>query len=164
MPDSLRGEKTFGADHYRPQQKFPHLSNIYENLYYCCNACNSRKGAYWPTPDRTSIEFIPNPCDHEMFRHLRYKQALVESRSRAGEFTAELLGLNDVAEVKFRENILHLIDVAETSLLQLFKAKDSIRIKRDAGTRSIDTADQDLAKIEVAIEKSRSALKMLTGT
>ncbi|MBC7528150.1 MAG: HNH endonuclease [Chthonomonadaceae bacterium] len=44
-------EEVFEIDHFRPQDKFPHLISIYENLCWSCRACNGRKSKshHWPT-------------------------------------------------------------------------------------------------------------------
>lgn len=104
-PDSIQGAAFFGVDHYRPKHRFPELQVEYLNLYYCCNACNSRKGKYWPAPEVEATEFIPNPCDYEMFSHLRFRDSVVEARSRSGEIAVELLDLNDEVTVTWRNAV-----------------------------------------------------------
>jgi hypothetical protein len=109
LPDTMGHE--FGVDHYRPASSFPESICNYGNLYYACNACNRRKGAYWPTRNQHRAgSFVPNPCDQVMFEHLRYVRAQVQPHSPTGRFAIDLLDLNDDESVAFREL---LIDTAE---------------------------------------------------
>lgn len=95
---------SFGVDHYRPKDRFRGLTNTYSNLFYCCNRCNSFKGAYWPpSVELEGVDFIPNPCDHEMFSHMRYVDGVVEPKSKAGERAVKILDLNDDRAVSFRK-------------------------------------------------------------
>lgn len=106
MPDVLKGYESFGVDHYRPKRHFPLLSTVYSNLFYCCNACNSRKGEYWPTKaERRLGVFIPNPCDHVMFDHMRFKGIKVVEHSLAGRRAIERLELNDEETMSYREYV-----------------------------------------------------------
>jgi len=100
-PDTLNNYNNFGVDHYRPKSKFPELKNAYTNLFYCCNKCNNLKGDYWPKTGRENL-FIPNACDHIMFEHLQFKEDLVYPKTDAGNFTVEMLCLNDDEVKKFR--------------------------------------------------------------
>ncbi len=101
----------FGVEHYKPKKVFPELEWEYDNLFYACNCCNSRKGESWPTEKqlRGNI-FVPNPCKHIMFEHLKFNGAKVEIRSKAGTYTDELLDLNDDVSVRFRETINYFIE------------------------------------------------------
>ena len=116
MPDGPKTAAAFGIDHYRPKSRpeFATLATLYDNLFYACNCCNSRKGKHWPTEDQWNRgEFIPNPCDHIMFQHLRYNGANVETRSSAGKHAEKILMLNDEDSVKYREFVLDAIHMAE---------------------------------------------------
>ena len=108
-PDSVAGAEGFGADHYRPVSRFPELRTEYANLFYCCNPCNSRKGSYWPTGGNEKTHFVPNPCEHEMYRHLRFNGPEVAAKSQAGQVALELLALNDPLTVVWRERALQAI-------------------------------------------------------
>ena len=109
MPDFLKVD-SFGVDHYKPKEIFPELEWNYRNLFYACNTCNSRKGSYWPTSDllKTNI-FLPNPCDHVMYEHLRYEGVIVNARSKAGELADKLLDFNDKISLSYRESINYII-------------------------------------------------------
>lgn len=113
LPDGLKGMDAFGVDHYMPKEEFPHLTAEYENLFYACNACNARKGSFWLTiNERKEGYFIPNPCDHVMYDHLRYRQVKVVPHSTAGECAVEVIQLNDVRSIEYRELVVRLIGCA----------------------------------------------------
>jgi hypothetical protein len=64
-------------------------------------------------------EFIPNPCDHVMFEHLRYRSTRVEARSSAGNRAEKTLMFNDDESVQYRELVLGLIELAEQKRIRL---------------------------------------------
>jgi hypothetical protein len=161
MPDSMKGAESFGADHYRPKTLFPKLEVVYSNLFYCCNPCNSRKRDYWPTEENINRKFIPNPCEHEMFRHLRFNLAEVEGRSLAGNFTSELLDLNDPEVVKYRETILHMIELALSKKRDFQKERDAVIYKVERGSLEKVDAEKKLNVIDSALEKLSGTLARL---
>ena len=141
--DRIKGPETFGVDHYRPQNHFPLLSAEYLNLYYACNLCNSRKSDFWPSSQLLKLgRFIPNPCDHVMFEHLRYKHGTVTSTSNAGEWTIEHLDLNDPEAVHWRETVIGVVDLL---LAQIQKA-----------TSIVADADKRLAAASTPAEKANA--------
>lgn len=148
----------FGVEHYKPKEEFPELEWEYDNLFYACNCCNSRKGDSWPTETqlRNNI-FVPNPCEHTMFEHLKFDGATVEVRSEAGIYTAELLELNDDVSVRFREIIIcviketinnlrltkNTISKLEKKLLDKLLKNEEIEIKAD-----ITNLNNQISKLE----------------
>lgn len=64
-------------------------------------------------------EFIPNPCDHVMFDHLRFQLSRVTTRSSAGERAEKTLMFNDEESVKFREFVLGMIELTEQKKIRL---------------------------------------------
>jgi hypothetical protein len=122
-PDTLNNYNNFGVDHYRPKTIFPELINEYSNLFYCCNKCNSLKGHYWPKTGREHL-FIPNPCDHTMTEHLKFKDDLVYPKTDAGSFTVETLCLNDDKVVSFRQFLI----VSKKALIsQLYDLESTLK-------------------------------------
>jgi 5-methylcytosine-specific restriction endonuclease McrA len=163
MPDSMRGSNSFGVDHYRPKSKFPALRTVYANLFYCCNACNSRKGNFWPKEELEAERFIPNPCDYQMANHVRFKRAQVHARSSAGEFMLEFLDLNDIEFVSFRETTLTAIDACESKLSDL--AKLEIKINSALKKKQISEKDcaVDLEAVRLKRDQLKVALENLSG-
>jgi 5-methylcytosine-specific restriction endonuclease McrA len=161
MPDSIIGTQQFGADHYRPKLQFPHLAAVYANLFYCCNACNSRKGDAW---DSTGVQFVPNPVDHLMFKHLRYKHAVVVDHSDAGKYTIELLDLNDDETVSYRENILHTISVLEEALDELKQLRKKAENARKASKINDAQFDAAMLKLQPKFDATQKALARWYGT
>ncbi len=164
MPDSMKDPEMYGVDHYRPKHRFEQLVTSYPNLFYCCNPCNSRKGDYWPPWGRGKTHFIPNPCDHEMFRHLRFKGSSVQSRSDAGKVAEELLDLNDPEVVRYRELILDVLDTYGKMRVELDSVRTELSRQRDTGAVSALDADTAIASIDMDLAKVDAVLGQLAGT
>jgi hypothetical protein len=141
-PDAIKGIASFGADHYRPKRHFPSLENEYLNLYYCCNSCNSRKGSYWPKPEVEATAFVPNPCEHEMFAHLRYNGAVVEAKSDAGKFSVYLLDLNGEVVVGWRAGVLSAVAALRAQGARILSVRRSVDRRSKAGTLTQAEADE----------------------
>jgi hypothetical protein len=163
MPDSMKDYEHFGVDHYRPKSRFDNLLTTYSNLFYCCNPCNRRKGEYWPPRGQGTTHYIPNPCDHEMFRHLRFKGATIETRSMVGVVAEELMDLNDPEAVAYRTFILDAITTYEGKRVELEKALLQIRAQRTEGAVVADTADQAIAKLDAYLVEVNCYLDRLVG-
>lgn len=156
LPDGPKGEDSFSVDHYRPQSKFPGLVTTYANLFYACSCCNRRKGAFWPTDAQWQArQFIPNPCDHVMFEHLRYRSARVETRSPADELAERVLMLNDERSVEYREFVLGVIAVLQEKkrrVQETIKRIDQQRLSYPEQVELLmeerDSAERDLARLE----------------
>ena len=158
----MKGIDFFGVDHYRPKEKFPELSTTYTNLFYCCNACNSRKGAFWPDHDLVKLGvFVPNPCDHIMWEHLRYREATVEPRSDAGKFTLELLHINDQEFVEYREMIVDAIGALQQVRTDLINTASRIK-ERAARVVGADKEYSDVMNDLARIERHLTRLGVVT--
>lgn len=156
LPDGSKGQDAFGVDHYRPRSLFPTLENVYSNLFYACNCCNRRKGDFWPTPDKMRAgQFIPNPCDHVMFDHLRYQSVRVVTRSPAGERAEKILMFNDDESVQYREMVVGLIKLAEqqrdrlrATIKEIDRQSESFPDRVQALSPEKTSAENELIKIE----------------
>lgn len=156
MPDTAAPLDSFGVDHYQPKNVFPERRNDYSNLFYCCNTCNRLKGDFWPTetPERKR-RFVPNPCDHVMWDHLRFRAVEVTARSDAGKFTLDLLNLNDEHEQGRRRGINRLLAglFAETRKQLLWRKTllDKIAGKKDGVSSAlaarIDQAEDAIGEL-----------------
>lgn len=158
----MKGVESFGVDHYRPKSRFPELRTVYSNLYYCCNPCNSRKGNYWPQNSRVATDFIPNPCDHEMFRHLRFKRAIVVSRTHAGAIAMDCLDLNEDEVVGFRTLILSTIGLYEEKIAETEATLSELRALLESA-KSAPTLSSDIATLERDLDTQRRHLNRLCG-
>ncbi len=164
LPDCRR-EDSFGVDHYRPRSRFPELECEYSNLFYACSACNRRKGAFWPDERQWSQGlFIPNPCDFTMSDHLRFEGTRVEALSSAGQFTEEILLLNDERDILYREFLLRSI---ERCLEELTDALRTLR-NLDKCLRRAEATDRDemLSRRRVLLERisaTREDVERLAG-
>ena len=163
MPDSMKDYESYGVDHYRPKSLFENLLTTYSNLFYCCNPCNRRKGGYWPPRGKGKTHYVPNPCDHKMFQHLRFKGATIETSSQAGVVAEELMDLNAPDVVAYRTLILDAITMYEGKRVELKKALLQIRAKRTEGTVTADAADQAIAKLDARLVKVNGYLNRLVG-
>lgn len=165
MPSSLKGNEAFGVDHYRPQKHFRHLSCAYTNLFYCCNACNSAKGSYWPsTAAKELTEFIPNPCDHRMFDNLRYAGPRVEARTKAGQVAVDMLDLNDPVAVQYREFVINAVVIAEEKKAKLLAQRRNAEQRLKKGTMSPALAAIAIGEIDTELAKVNGVLRVYAGT
>lgn len=121
QPDSSAPNLNFGVDHYRPKgiARFKNLTCSYDNLYYCCSNCNSRKNNDWPLDEKAG-PYIVNPCDYEMAAHLRFdgKTGKVEPKTPDGRHTEDILQLNDDATVQYRLGTLLTVRLYSSEIEQ----------------------------------------------
>lgn len=164
--DRVKGQESFGVDHYRPKSLFPHLANEYLNLFYACNRCNSWKGRFWPSPgQRKNQIFVPNPCEHVMFQHLRYSNGAVMGSSTAGGFTIDLLDLNDPAAVEWRHSFSRALDLisvriaeAKATITGVEKIRAGAKTPADKGY-----AEAHLERAQKNLQQLADVLKGLVG-
>ena len=158
--DSTASKSTFGVDHYFPKESYPKLTTDYNNLFYACNNCNSLKGTYVPL----APVFIPNPVEHVMYQHLKFNQSRVQWESTQGQFTEELLRLNDSEVIKFRDAIISTISFYEDKLREI----DSkiITMNERLKSQKINQTRFDQFFIAISNEKNKVEcnLKLFSGT
>jgi hypothetical protein len=168
QPDSSAPNISMGVDHYRPKgvPRFAGLVCEWANLFYCCGACNSRKNNYWPD-DEGAGPFIVNPCDFEMAAHLRYdaRTGLVEIRnhSKDGEWTRDLLQLNDDVTVSYRKATEKTIALFDTAINDRLRELSEIQALLRAQKITQDQYDQDESAINSELEEFRVARAAHTG-
>jgi hypothetical protein len=166
MPDRLRTYDSFGVDHYRPKSRFPEFAATYTNLFYACNTCNRRKGEFWPSRQQRDLsQFVPNPCDHVMFEHLRLRHdGIVDHHSPAGEWTLDLLIINEPEQIDFRKAIVGAAGYAEETCDQLRRTIEELRKREESGSeadRRRLAARRQTREIE--LEEASGILSTLTG-
>jgi hypothetical protein len=170
QPDSSAPNLNFGVDHYRPKSipRFASLVCNYENLYYCCGNCNSRKNNDWPLDEKVG-PYIVNPCDHAMAAHLRFdaKTGKVVARTPYGEHTEELLQLNDNAVVQYRLSTLTTVRLFSAEIDQLEHQLKALAGQLQAGTVSQteyeveeQNINQDLADLSYTLQTHTGQLPL----
>lgn len=162
--DTVKGIESFGVDHYRPKSRFPNLLTEYLNLFYACNRCNSLKRNFWPSPAQVTVgQFVPNPCEHVMFEHLRYKGGSVAPTSKAGEWTTELLDLNDPSAVEFRDAFIKMLEATNAQIAS--SQYTAVEVKKKLSTVTTEKeridATNELNQAELNIQLLQAALKKL---
>ena len=159
-PDGPSGQGGFGADHYRPKHSFPQLETTYSNLFYCCNACNSWKGKYWPSlEDEQQGRFVPNPCAHKMFEHLRYNVEKVEGRTVAGKHTVTLLHLDDPDEQKYRAALIVAVEELEKNCGDYKKAiADLMALKSTVDPSTSAAMTNEIMNLTTRLKSIEAAL------
>jgi hypothetical protein len=168
QPDSGARNINMQVDHYRPKGKprFVNLIRDYGNLYYCCAECNTRKSDYWPE-DESKNPFIVNPCDFVMAAHLRYDSdtGLVKAHNKSehGNWTMDLLELNDAATVKYRK-VTQVTVASLDSSIKLALA-ELAELNAELASQEITQAeyDADARIINRRLEDFREARATHTG-
>jgi hypothetical protein len=163
MPDSMKDIELYGVEHYRPKGRFPGLITSYSNLFYACNPCNRRKGEYWPTRGKGKTHFVPNPCDQQMYKHLRFNGPVVEVKSTAGQVARELLDLNDPEAVAYRKFILEAIETYSKKKTALENTRQQLTQLRAQGSVSVVDADAGLASLDHDLNIVTTNLARLAG-
>ncbi len=107
--------------------------------------------------------FIPNPCDHIMFDHLRYRFAHVEPRGPAGDQAEKILMLNDVESINYRELILGLIELAEDKKRRLEQTIRGIDKLLRSRTGDEEQLKNEKRETETAYKTILQHLSMLGG-
>jgi hypothetical protein len=162
-PD-LGQKHTYAVEHYRPKSLFPLYECDYKNLYYACATCNTNKGAFWPNrSQRRNGEFIPNPCDHVMFSHLRYAAGQVYAQSSTGTFASQVLDLNSPGAVAHRQAIESAINGL---LIQLSDAKGLmvyLAQRLASGTISQQNYDSEMNTLTTLASSLENSIKHFGG-
>ncbi len=166
QPDSSAPNLNFGADHYRPKSvpRFAPMLCDYNNLYYCCGTCNSRKNDYWPFDEKAG-PFVVNPCEHEMASHLRFNSSTgeIETRSPHGEHTEELLQLNDPELIQYRRSALTIVRLLKAEIVE---AKEEFAVVENAyvaGKITLTQRDSVIAEIQAELDLLMHTLHAQTG-
>ena len=156
----------FGVDHYKPKgiPRFAHLVCAYDNLYYCCGGCNSRKNNDWPLDEKVG-PYIVNPCDYEMAAHIRFdgKTGRVETKTLHGKHMEELLQLNDDALVKYRLSTLRIVRSCSEDIDALEQQLKDIDGLLGNGKISQSQHDAEVLSINAELAEVRYTLQAQSG-
>jgi len=63
-------------EHFRPKSRFPRLSYVWTNLFYCCNYCNGNK---LENPERNLLRPNGNNYSFEKYFLLDYESGRIEA-------------------------------------------------------------------------------------
>jgi hypothetical protein len=85
----------FAIDHYEPVKVRPELRDVYDNLMYCCDECNRRKGDRCPPASARSqgIRFF-RPDQDRWPDHFERDGYRLRPRDDVGSFSIDALDLN----------------------------------------------------------------------
>lgn len=164
--DRIKGDEGFGVDHYMPQKLFPHLATEYANLFYACNRCNSWKGSYWPAPAQRKVErYIPNPCEHAMFEHMRYDDGSVRATSAPGAFTVGHLDLNDPQAIRLRRFLVDAAQAGQATITALEGTIAQAQKLSAAAATSAEKAriDGEIVSAAAVLQRARDDVKLILG-
>ena len=144
------GQKIMQIDHYKPKTKFPLLMAVYKNLFYACPECNRAKWNYWPTKlQRLSRQYILNPCDHDIGKHIDKSLSKWVERTLVGKWNIGKLKLASPSQVErreHRETINSLVDEKREALDKAYQALQiAQKLKNTSEQSTINTV---IIKIE----------------
>ncbi|MFM0653276.1 hypothetical protein [Paraburkholderia sediminicola] len=123
-----------------------------------------RKGAYWPdVTEKKAGRFIPNPCDHVMFSHLRYASATVQPQTATGTFVCALLDLNSPDAVANRQAIETALASIEAQLRDLQNLKNTLDQRLAAGQISQSQHVTESQEVAAYLQKLDDATKHFGG-
>lgn len=85
----------FTIDHYEPIKIRPELADAYNNLMYCCDECNKRKGDRCPPPGARAagIRFFRPDSDYWQ-DHFERRGERLDAMSSVGSYSIDALDLN----------------------------------------------------------------------
>lgn len=153
MPDWLSEKNYYAVEHYKPKSKFPNLETEYINLFYSCGTCNGRKGTFWPDKKQKEEDtFIPNPCDHVMHKHLRSQpDGKVKAYTFAGEWTKEILDLNEAIWVEKRRFFISQKELLVRARIKIVEVIQALDVKKG----SADPAELKELNSEISINQKK---------
>lgn len=119
------GHEGFALDHLKPQDLFPKLRDIPENLVIACGKCNRHKSSHWPVgadgadTHNGTVGFLdPFQCDRHQYFHIEDTGAFAPIKGPS-LYLIELLNLNRPSRLLVRKHrmlirkIDTLIDLAQ---------------------------------------------------
>ena len=104
MAESEAHAIRFTIDHYEPRSARPELVDLYTNLMYACDECNTRKGDKCPSPKARleGYRFFRSDEDRRS-EHFQSRDIRVEGTTNTGKFTEHYVDLNRHSLLKLRE-------------------------------------------------------------
>lgn len=101
----------FTIDHYESVDSRPDLKNQYDNLMYCCDSCNVRKGPRVPDPKMRSAGYrYFRPDQDERSVHFRLENRRLKYQTPTGDYSIIALSLNRDHLMRLRDLRARLFD------------------------------------------------------
>lgn len=159
----------FTIDHYEPRSARPDLQDVYSNLMYACDTCNTLKGPRI-VPERARADGIRffRPDVDRYTEHFVRSGVRIAALTKLADFTVEALDLNRLALRKLRELRARLIQcdqmvVAGIRALSTFRIDQlppEIRQSAMSAIRQLDKMQISVATAlnDVLREHARSPL------
>lgn len=160
---------SFGADHYLPQARYPERRDAYENLFWCCETCNSFKGDAPSEPAaRRGLRFLKvdtdDPADHLALSEDSGTR-LVHRTKEVGEYTVEKLNLNRQPLRRLREVRLRLYESRQAILsgIRSLKGQNVQDLPRTARMKFAEIRSGLINRTEAAFGKVDDELIRAVG-
>lgn len=101
-----------------------------------------------------------------MSQHLKFDAAngTMSTRSKFGEYTAELLQLNEQTQVEFRKTTLHALKITTKELISLKDQKTQLSKLLKDKKISANDYNQEINNIDDDIKLTETLIQNLTGT
>ena len=97
-----------------------------------------------------------------MAQHLRYNAGRVETKTKAGEFTLELLDLNAPDAVRRRKLMIKAVQVFQRNKAYLLQTREELQ-KQQKSMSSLHVSVAELRQLDVDLKEIDEAIKQLIG-
>lgn len=122
------GGVRFTIDHYEPVSARPELEDTYDNLIYCCDECNIRKGDLTPPPEARAKGFrFFRPDQDVRSDHMELSGQRLSHITHVGQFSIDALDLNRLSLRRIRDIRRRLYD-CDQHVADGLRALQSLRI------------------------------------
>lgn len=162
----------FEIDHFVPQAEDSSEDvHDYSNLMWCCEKCNNKKRAEWPTTHLQSMGYRYLRPDADCFPdHLELDGVHLKDLTLAGKYTCEVLILNSSSLVKlrqlreriFRNNVAIAHGLRAVSAKRLDAIKPDSRSSFDDARKTLELnagqISKELDEIAIIREMNKSPL------
>ena len=94
----------FTIDHYEPKSSRPELENVYSNLMYACDECNTRKGPR-VVPEEAQLDGLRffRPDVDQVSDHFVRAGLLLKGLTKLADFTIDAVDLNRLSLRRIRD-------------------------------------------------------------
>ena len=98
-----------------------------------------------------------------MARHLRYNAGCVETRTKAGEFTRELLDLNAPDAVRRRNLMATAIQVFQRTKTYLLKTREKLLKQQKSNVSTSSVSVTELKQLDIDLKEIDAAINQMIG-